>query len=251
MLQVKYPHIHIFTLVVIWLGLFLDGSEQAHQLYTNILVLVSFSWVYYFASKSVKQLMLFGLIIGLSGELLFALVFGMYTYRLENLPLYVPFGHSLIYASVYYIVKEPLVKKYQEQIINILYISMILYSTLWLLFANDTLGFICMLLVLALFKRYPKTKLFFLFMFFVVVYLELIGTYYGCWHWPEIWFDKVAFISSANPPSGISVFYFGFDIGCLWFYKHYDRNRWVRMKKLSKKREIQRISSPQQVGGKK
>lgn len=185
-----------------------------------------------YATPITQHAELFGLIVALVGEVLFALVFGMYTYKLENLPLYVPFGHSLLYASVYYIVKEPLVKKYQELIIKYLYFSMILYSTLWLVFANDTFGFICMLVILFLFKRYPKTKLFFLFMFFVIVYLELLGTYYGCWHWPDIWFDKVSFISSANPPSGISVFYFGFDVGCLWLYKHYDKTRWQRMKKL-------------------
>ena len=232
MIRLRYLHIHFFTLAIIWLGLFIDGIEQASQLYTNILVVMAFGWVYYSSARSVKQLMLFGLIVALVGEVLFALVFGMYTYRLENLPLYVPFGHSLLYASVYYIVKEPLVKKYQELIVKYLYFSMILYSTLWLVFANDTFGFICMLVILFLFKRYPKTKLFFLFMFFVIVYLELLGTHYGCWHWPDIWFDKVSFISSANPPSGISVFYFGFDVGCLWLYKHYDKTRWKRMKKL-------------------
>jgi hypothetical protein len=232
MLKVRYAHIYIFSLVIIWLGLYLDSLAQNHQLYTNILVAISFIWVYYFASKPIKQLMLFGLIIALGGETLFALVFGMYTYRLENLPIYVPFGHSIIYASVYYIVKEPLVKIHQEFIVKLLYRSMILYSFLWLIFANDTFGFICMLIILALLRRHPNSKLFFLVMFFVVVYLEILGTHYGCWHWPEIWFDKVSFISSANPPSAISVFYFGFDLGCLWLYKHYDINRWRRIKRL-------------------
>lgn len=193
---------------------------------------MAFAWVYYAVSKSVKQLMLFGLIIAFFGEVLFSLVFGMYTYRLENLPIYVPFGHALVYASVYYMSKEPLVKRHQDLIVKVLYFSMIVYSLFWFVFANDTFGFICTLVILALFKRHPSTKLFFLFMFFTIVYLELIGTHYGCWQWPEIWFDKVSFVSSANPPSGISVFYFGFDIGCLWLYKHFNRRRWRRLKSI-------------------
>lgn len=228
----KYAHIYGVTLGVIWLGLFLDGETHASQLYTNILVLVAFSWVYYFVSKSVRQLMLFGLVIAFFGEVLFALVFEMYSYRLENLPIYVPFGHAIIYASVYYIAKEPLVKLHQDIIIKTLYYSMIMYSTFWLIFANDTFGFICMLVILAIFKRHPNTKLFFLFMYFTIVYLELIGTYYGCWYWPDIWFDKIAFISSANPPSGISVFYFGFDVGCLLLYKYFNLVRWQRLKRI-------------------
>jgi len=232
MLKVRYAHIHIFVFAVIWLGLYLDGIEKSMQMYTNIIVIMAYIWVYRFTSSSVKQLMLFGLLVAFLGEVLFALVFGMYTYRLQNLPIYVPFGHALIYSSVYYIVKEPLVKAYEKTIIKILYFSMITYSLFWLFFANDTFGFICMLVILALFKRYPHTKLFFLFMYFTIVYLELLGTYYGCWQWPEVWFDKVTFISSANPPSGISVFYFGFDIGCLWLYKQYDKKRWSRLKRL-------------------
>lgn len=230
MLEVRYLHIHFFTLMIIWLGLFLDSLTQNSQLFTNILVIVAFGWVYYFSSKPVKKLMLFGLIIALCGEVLFALILEMYTYRLENLPIYVPFGHSLVYASVYYLVKEPLVKKYEEIIMKFLYISIIFYSSFWFIFANDTFGFICTLVVLALFKRYPNRKLFFSLMYFTIVYLELLGTHYGSWSWPEIWFDKFSLVSSANPPSGISVFYFGFDAGCLWLYKHYNRDRWNRIK---------------------
>lgn len=232
MFKIRYPHIYLFVLIITWLGLYLDGLHQAHQTYTSIIVIMAFTWVYYFASKPIKQLMLFGLIVALMGEIVFALILGMYTYRLDNIPIYVPFGHALIYASVYYLVKEPLVLKHKEKITVFLYYSMILYSTLWLIFADDVLGFICMLVILILFKCYPNTKLFFLFMFFFVVYLELLGTYYGCWSWPPIWFDKFSLFSSANPPSGISVFYFGFDAGCLWFYKHYNKERWRRIKRL-------------------
>jgi len=230
MVKIKYLHVHLFSFLIIWLGLFLDSSTQANQLMTNILVIYAFLWIYYFVSTSVRQLMLFGLIVAFGGEVLFSLILGMYTYRLENLPVYIPFGHSIVYASIYYMAKEPLVKKYEEPIVKTLYLLMIIYSTLWLIMANDTFGFLCTLVILAVFKRHPHTKLFFLLMYFAVVYLELIGTYYQCWQWPEIWFDKISFINSANPPSGISVFYFGFDICCLWLYKQYDKERWKRIK---------------------
>ena len=233
----KYLHIHSLFFPVLWLGLYLDSTLMAEQLehnqwLTNILVFATFVWIYTQVSKLVKQLMLYGLIVALGGELLFSLVFGMYTYRLENLPLYVPFGHAIIYAVVYYFAKEPLIQKHQKSIINILYIAIILYSTAWLIFASDIFGFLCMLVILWIFKRRPNTKLFFLIMFFAIVYLELVGTYYGCWYWPEIWFDKVAFVPSANPPSAISVFYFGFDAGCLWFYKKFNPQKWQRFKRI-------------------
>jgi len=233
----KYLHIHSLFFPVLWLGLYLDSTTMAQtfshtQWVTNVLVLLSFSWIYFHVSKVVKQLMLNGLLIALLGELFFALVLGMYTYRLENLPLYVPFGHSLIYATVYYFAKEPLVQKYQDNITALLYIAMIIYSSAWLIFASDVFGFLCMLVIVVIFKKRPNTKLFFLLMFFSIVYLELVGTHYQCWQWPEIWFDKIALVPSANPPSAISVFYFGFDIGCLWVYKKLNAQRWQRFKRL-------------------
>lgn len=176
--------------------------------------------------------MLFGLGLGVAGELLFSLLLGMYTYRLENLPFYIPFGHSLIYASVYYIVKEPLIIKHHKSIIKFLYIAIIIYSSAWLLFDFDVLGFLGMLIILYIFKRRPHIKLFFLVMFFMIVYLELIGTHYQCWSWPDTWFGLVPFVPSTNPPSGISVFYFGFDAGCLWLYKKTFPHKWKRFQAI-------------------
>jgi len=233
----KYAHIYLVLYPVIWLGLFIDGKSIANiypnsQVVTNILVITAFIWIYIKSSKLIRELMLWGLIVAFGGEMFFSLLLGMYSYRLNNLPLYVPFGHAIIYASVYYLSKEPFVKKHQKLIVTILYWSMIVYSIFWLIFANDVFGFLCMVVILLLFKHryYSDSVLFFLIMFFTIVYLELLGTYYGCWSWPKIWFDKIEFIPSANPPSGISVFYFAFDLGCLWFYKKFNKNRWKKAK---------------------
>ena len=236
----KYLHIHALFFPILWFGLYLDSMEVAqkipyNQWLTDILVLFTFLWIYKSSSKVIKKLMLYGIIIALGGEALFSLLLGMYHYRLDNLPLYVPLGHSIIYASVYYFIKEPLVQKHKKKIIKILYIGMILYSTAWLLLANDLFGFLCLLVILWIFKRRPHTKLFFLVMFFAIVYLELLGTYYQCWYWPSIWFDKITLVPSSNPPSAISVFYFGFDAGCLWLYKRVNPKIWQRFKDFKKR----------------
>lgn len=243
MTKYKYLHIYIPVFFVLWIGLFIDSKIVSthfvnNQYITNILVLITFIWIYLKVSIKIKKLMLYGLILAFLGEALFTLILGMYTYRLENLPFYVPFGHSIIYAGAFYIAKEPILQRNKELVIRILYILMLIYSTAWLLFANDVFGFICMLFIMFLLKKKPHTKLFFLIMFFIIVYLELIGTYYECWYWPEIWFDKISFIPSANPPSGISVFYFGFDVGCLLIYKQLNKQKWIRLRNLQKiKRE--------------
>ena len=243
MAKYKYLHIYLPVFFALWVGLFFDSkiisSEFIHsQYFTLAITLITFIWIYTKVSVKIKKLMLCGLLLAILGEVFFSLILGMYTYRLENLPLYVPLGHSIIYAGVFYIIKEPIFKKNKESIIKILYVSMIIYSTAWLIFDNDVFGFICMLVIIYIFKRRPNTKFFFLIMFFVIVYLELLGTYYQCWYWPEIWFDKVSFVPSSNPPSGISVFYFGFDVGCLYIYKQFNKIKWKRLRNLQKiKRE--------------
>jgi len=179
--------------------------------------------------------MFFGVFIAYAGEVTLSLGLGMYTYRLENVPHYVPLGHAIVYAGVYYITKEPWVRQHRQTIIRILYATMILYSLAWLVFAHDVFGFICMLVVVLLFKRMPETKLFFLVMFFMVVYLEILGTHYGCWMWPPVWFNQFTWIPSANPPSGIGVVYFAFDAACLLGYKLLNIQKWHRF------RNIQRI----------
>lgn len=237
--RVRYLHIYLSVVVAVWAGLFLDSAALAkslphNQWISNVLTLLTFLWVYRHASKAVSLMMLYGIFVALFGEVLSSLVLGMYTYRLENVPLYVPLGHSIIYAAVYYLVKEPLIRRHQYQITRVLAVVMIVYSSLWLILARDLLGFICMLGILWIFRRQPSGRLFFQLMFFMIVYLELIGTYYGCWRWPEVWFGRVEWMPSANPPSGISIFYFAFDAGCLWCYRQFNRPKWQRMRSIQK-----------------
>jgi len=47
-----------------------------------------------------------------------------------------------------------------------------------------------------------------------------------------MWFDTFSRVPSANPSSGISVFYFAFDAECLWFYKKFNPLKWKRLKKF-------------------
>jgi len=234
-MPLKFAHIYLPAMAVIWLGLSIDSVAVTQYLsygqgITNILVALVFLWIFSHVSKVSKQLMFFGVVISYAAELTLSLGLGMYTYRLENVPHYVPLGHAIVYAAVYYITKEPWVRKHQKRIIAFLYPSIIVYSFAWFFIASDLFGLLCMLTALYLFKRMPETRLFFLFMFFMVVYLELLGTYYGCWVWPPVWFDVFTWMPSANPPSGIGAVYFGLDAACLLAYKMLHLQAWRRFR---------------------
>ena len=232
-------HGMLYLGILFWLiiGLYLDGTGFAQKIaygqwLTNLITMAFFGWLYLGASRKSRKIIRYGVVIALGGEVVFSLLLGMYTYRLGSLPIYVPLGHTILYMGVYYFSHEPMVLAHKDRIVKTLYPLMILYASSWLILQNDLFGFLCAMLILLLFKRRPNVRLFFLVMFFVIAYLELLGTYFQAWRWPEIWFGRFAFVPSANPPSGISVFYFAFDAGCLWVYSRLNRDKWLRFRRL-------------------
>lgn len=235
----RYVHIYIPITVLIWLGLFIDSVAVStivsyNQIIANVVVVFAYIVYFLMVPRHMKKIMLYAIVVAIIGETLFSLVLGMYTYRLDNIPLYVILGHALIYLATYYLAKEPVLWRNSEKIVHYLFAATVLYSSLWLVFAQDVLGFLLMLSLIIILRRYKQSRLFFLLMFFMVAYLELLGTYYRCWAWPNVWFDVVTFIPSANPPSGIGVMYFLFDAGCLWFYKYLNKRRWRLLRRVRK-----------------
>ncbi len=170
------------------------------------------------APPRLKKIMLAGLLVGLAGEVLFSLKIHMYEYRLENIPLYVPPGHAILYAKIYTFIREPLIAKNKIKISQSVYLAAALFSFSWLIFNHDLYGFICFGFFSLLIFLNPDSRLFFLGMYLLVAYLELIGTSLGCWFWHPVLLDRFHNIPSGNPPSSISVFYMGFDILCLAIY---------------------------------
>lgn len=218
-------------------GLFFDSTWYVSrfnygQLYANILMILVFIGLFYRATNRSRELMIYAVLIGIGGEYLFSLGFDMYTYRLGNVPTYVPPGHAIIYISTVYFCREASIKKFKHLLENVFTVLVLLYSLLFLLFANDVFGFSLTLLTLIILRNKPRERLFYLSMYIVVAVLEIIGTRYQCWYWPDSAFGIMPFLKSANPPSGISFFYFGLDLGSLWLYKQRHKIAWKRMKQV-------------------
>ena len=224
-------------------GLFLDSKYltsyvENGQLYANCTILCVFIFLYYKASPRIKELMIYAVLIGFLGEHLFSIWLNMYTYRLGNVPLYVPLGHAIVYIVAIYFCKSAIVKKYRRNLEQWFAAFIILYAFLLLILANDIFGFVMSILVIVLLIKQPRERLFFFSMYIIVAFLEIIGTSYGCWYWPETAFRTIPFLKSANPPSGISLFYFLLDLGCLWFYKQRNLIAWKKMKRIRNLQEI-------------
>ena len=219
----------------IFVGLFIDSKYVVHhyqdlQWFANALMIVIFSIVLWKVNSRVRELMMYAVIIGFAGEYLFSIALGMYTYRLENVPHYIPMGHALVYIGVLYFTKTSFTKLHIKQIEKAFIAIILVYSTLFLIFKNDVFGFVLTIATLLILRKKPRERLFYLTMYLSIVFLEITGTSYECWKWPETAFDYFTFLPSANPPSGISFFYFGLDLGCLWLYKQRHKLAWSRMK---------------------
>jgi hypothetical protein len=228
-----------WSLLLLLVGVvcFFDGTSfAAHfahgQWLANVLMLLAFVPVYRAAPSRLRGIMKYGVVIATAGEVLFSLVFGMYEYRNGNVPLYVPPGHSLMYAAVYYFVREPLVLRHRRTVISLLLTASIAYAAYWLVAHDDVYGALCTGLFVVLISRDADSRLFFMSMFVFVGILEQLGTRFGAWYWHPYAFDRFSWLPSGNPPTGISVFYFAFDGLCLLAYLRRRKHVTLRYERL-------------------
>ena len=217
------------------LALYFDGKSFAAlypnaQTITNCFMLIAFFLLYKRSVKRTRHLMIYAVIIGFIGEYLFSIVLDMYTYRLSNLPIYVPFGHAAVYARTYTFSKAPVVKKNKKVIVRLLTLVISLFALFYLIAFNDIFGFVMTVFVFLILLKRPKDQLFFLTMYIVVAVLEIGGTAYEVWSLPDTAFVFFPLLKSHNPPSGISLFYFLLDVGCFVLYTQINKKAWKRVK---------------------
>lgn len=226
-----------FLFLFILLGLFLDSRympslpfEKQHL--ATAVMLFGFGILYFRSGERLRKQMLYAVLIGICGEYLLSVGLGMYTYRLGNVPHYVPPGHAVVLIATINFNKHGIVKQLRRQLELLLTAFIVIYSSLFLIFAADVFGFVMSMGVIYVLRNKPRERLFYLSMYLVVAFLEIVGTNYQCWSWPSTAWGVMPFLKSANPPSGISLFYFLLDLGCLWVYKQRHRKAWSRMKNI-------------------
>lgn len=227
-----------WLIFIIFLGLFLDSKYFEEEIYhkgqllNTILVIGVYIYLFKTGTSRVREQLVYAFIIGVIGEYIFSIGLGMYTYRHHNIPHYIPFGHAVVFLGVYFFSRKSKVKEFRKQIELFFTISIVAYAFIFLLFKNDVFGFVLTGLVFYSLRKYPKERLFYLAMYFIVGIIEIVGTSLDCWFWPSKAFDFFEFLPSANPPSGICFFYYGLDRGTLSIYKRRNKQVWTRFKTI-------------------
>jgi len=144
------------------------------------------------------------------GEVTGSLVWGVYSYRLHNLPLFIPPAHGLVYLSGLALVTiVPARRLVAAAAIGALARGL---AGLTVLPRLDVAGAIGVPL-LCIFLWRSRSRAVYAGVFLVVAALELYGTSIGTWRWAAAL--PGLGIPDGNPPSGVASGYVWFDVMAL------------------------------------
>ena len=126
---------------------------------------------------------------------------GLYTYRLHNVPAFVPPGHGLVYLAAVLVGRSPAVSG-RRWIAPVTLAIATAWAVGGLLVPDrpDTLGALLYLSFVGFVLR-GRTPGVYAAAFALTAALELYGTHLGTWAWAA--HDPSGLLSAANPPSGI------------------------------------------------
>jgi len=147
-------------------------------------------------------------------EYTFSPLLEVYTYRFDNVPMYVPPGHGLVYLAALAIGRLEWVQAHLRLCTAAVMLGGGAYAGYGLTSADrlDVLGafwFLC----LAGFLLWGPSRGLYVGAFLVVTYLEIAGTALGTWTWQAV--DPTGLIPIGNPPSGAAGGYGWFDLAAL------------------------------------
>jgi len=143
------------------------------------------------------------------GEVTGSLIWGVYTYRLHNLPLFVPPAHGLVYLTG--LALATALARHARVLVGVAAAAAATWGLLGLtvLPRRDVAGAVGVPLLL-LFLWRGRNRAIYAAVFLVVASLELYGTAIGTWRWaPEL---PGLGIPDGNPPSGVASGYVWFDV---------------------------------------
>ncbi len=139
-----------------------------------------------------------------AGEIFLSLVWGLYTYRLENLPFFIPPGHVLLFYLG--LALAPRVPRLFVLLVPVLAAGYALHASSS---GSDTLSIPLIALFILCWMHAPGRRLYSV-MLVMALALELYGTWMGNWAW-EAQVPHLG-LHSLNPPLAAGAFYCALDV---------------------------------------
>jgi len=179
------------------------GGERALGVLTWLLLLCALRPLPALARAQALAVVAFATV----GEVTGSIIWGVYHYRLHDLPLFVPPGHGLVYLTglaAAQIVGE-------RRIVWAAAVGSVGWGLAGLtLMQRLDVGGGLGVAMLGIFLWRSHARAAYAGVFFVVAALELYGTSVGAWHWARS-LPGVG-ITDGNPPSGAAIGYVWFDV---------------------------------------
>lgn len=163
-----------------------------------------FLFLFRHATGDVRRMMVLCLVFASIGEVLLSLVWRVYDYRLDNLPLYVPPGHVLLFLLG--IALSPHVSPRAVRIVT----GASVLIAAWLAFTGkDTLSVVLVTVFVAS-VVFGRDRKLYATMFVLALAMELYGTWLGTWAWNAQ--VGATGLVTLNPPFAAGAFYCALDV---------------------------------------
>jgi hypothetical protein len=190
---------------IIAAGLLLDQKLPFWgQIFTNIAVWLVFIAILLRALRLQRISLAACVLYGTGGEILLSLTWGLYEYRLGNIPLFVPPGHALLFM-----LGTALAPRLSDRMTWAVPLLAAPFVVLLGVTGIDTLSAPLFALLLLCMAFGPAKKLY-ATMFLLALIMELYGAWLGNWTWsPHVpWLG----LTMLNPPLAVGAFYCVFDL---------------------------------------
>ena len=186
-------------------GLLLDQHWARHgQLVVSAAAWMMFAVLWARSPAARRPALMACLLFATAGEAFLSLVWGLYEYRLGNIPLFVPPGHVLhVVLGLQIAGRLPRRSEWAIALLAAPLVAVFAWN------GRDTLGPLLYLLFLACLWLSPSRRLY-ATMFVLSLAMELYGTWVGNW----VWSSQVPWLglTADNPPLAAGAFYCVLDL---------------------------------------
>ena len=205
----------IATLLITVAGLALDSQAgMGGQLFLALCTWFFLGVAFVYLTPMERAQTSVVILVATCAEVIGSVIWGVYVYRLGNLPLFVPPGHVLVYLTGLRFSQLPLFVARPRLLVGAAIACVSGWALLGLvaLGRTDVAGAVgaAVLVMFLLRGRMPTV---YAGVFFAVAFLEIYGTAVGTWTWQE--HIPGLGVPDGNPPSGAASGYVFFDIAAL------------------------------------
>lgn len=191
----------VLIVATLALGLAIDMHlDLPGQVAISVVVWLLLFYVMSAVDPTQRRALVACLVIATAGELFLSLVWGLYTYRLNNVPFFVPPGHVLLLM-----LGLELASRMTKRAANAILAGATLYALCAAAAGIDTLALPLVALLVTVALVMPAHRPLYASTFVLALALELYGTWLGNWTWArEV---PVIALVTTNPPGLASAFY--------------------------------------------